>query len=205
MRGHAVLDPEDRVQLVRERVGLLRFPLEARLGFNAAWVRDNRSHTNTTETALNQRVFSGDWALPVWGGLRLYGESAFSRTDSEVPSVDEDLVPILTANSIHGWDHWGHADFSWRRFKTANDVERVDNKYATAAGASSPDLFRVTTKNTLNLIGAWKWVVLNYTYFHDNVARVENGVTNTTRMPESGLRYDGPDWRPTFSFEAKVR
>ncbi len=182
-----------------------RFPLEARIGLNAAWVRDNRGHLNTTTTALNQRVFSADWALPVVGNLRFYGESAFSRTDSDIPGIDDNLDPIVRFSSVRGWDHWGHGEFSWKRFKTANDVERVDPDYATAAGASSPDLFRVNTQNTLNIIGPWKWVVLNYTYFHNNLSHSLNAVTSVTRMPESGFRYEGPDWRPTFSFEGKVR
>lgn len=182
-----------------------RFPRDARLGLNAAWVRDNRGHLDTTTQALNQRVFSADWALPTFAGLSLSGESAFSRTDTDTPGVDENSDPTVFYRSQHGWNHWGHADFAWRRFKTSNDVERVDPDYATAAGASSPDLFRVRTQNTLNLLGPWKWIVMNYTYFHNNLSRTETGVTSTTRMPESGVRYDGPDWRPTFALEAKVR
>lgn len=182
-----------------------RFPLEARLGLNAAWVRDNRGHLDTTTQALNQRVFSADWALPAIGNLKFYGESAFSRTDTDTPGFDENFEPKVHFASTRGWDHWAHADFNWKRFKTNNDVERVDPDYATAAGASSPDLFRVNTQNTFDIIGPWKWVVLNYTYFHNNLTHTLNAVTSVTRMPESGFRYDGPDWRPTFSLEGKVR
>jgi len=183
-----------------------RFPWEARLGLNAVWVRDNRGHLDTTTTALNQRVFSADWALPALGNLRIYGESAFSRTDSDIPGVDFNTeAPIVNYTSVRGWDHMAHADFSWKKFKTSNEVERVDPDYATAAGGSSPDLFKVNTQNTLAIVGPWKWVVLNYTYYHNNLTRSLNAVTSTTRMPETGFRYDGPDWRPSFALEGKVR
>lgn len=182
-----------------------RLPREARLGLNAVWTRDNRAHLDTTTTAQNQRVFSADWALPEFWGFAFYGESAYSRTDNDIPGLDGNGDPTLSYDSKHGWDHYGHGDFKFKRFKTSNDVERVDADYATAVGAASPDQFRVYSKNTLDLFGPWKWILLNYTYFHNNISHTDDGVTSTTRMPESGLRYDGPDWRPTFSMEVKLR
>lgn len=182
-----------------------RFWGEGLIAANAVWVRDLRSHTDTETEALKQRVFSGEWALPALWRFRFYGESAFSRTDHDLPTWDEDGNPIHAFSSEDGWDHIVHGDFDFKGFTTANEFERVSPRYATAVGAASPDLFRVETKNTMNLVGAWKWIVLNYTYFHDNLNHVEDGETTTTRMPETGLRFDGPELRPTFYLEAKVR
>jgi hypothetical protein len=188
-----------------------RFKGEASLGLSAVYSKDHRAHYNTSSDLDSQRIFGVDWALPPLGGLKLSGESALSRTDmdrAQSPFGDPDEMtedPALSDASKHGFAHLVKADYTRGRFKSNNAFERVSPRYATNGGASSPDLVRVNTENTMDIVGPWKWVMFNYTYFHDGLEHDGVKPRNTTRMPESGFRYDGPDWRPTFALEGKLR
>lgn len=186
-----------------------RFGAEAMLGLNGVWSKDTHSHYNTASVVEDQRVFAADWALPAFWGLRLTGESAFSHTehDNPTPALDPDGIEDPTTSDFtkQGYAHKVAAEFSHGRFKSSNNFERVSPRYATTGGASSPDLIQANTQNTLDIMGPWKWVVLNYTWFHDNLENNTISPRTTTRMPETGFRFEGPDARPTFSIESKVR
>ncbi len=173
-----------------------RFEDDAALGASVVWSKDSRSRFNTSATTQNQRIAGLDWSLPTFRKLRLYGESAFSKTENDYPTAAD--------NSRKGWAHLVKADYSFRRFKTANEFERVSTEFATTGGAASPDLIRVRTQNKVSFAEVWRWIA-NYTWFHNNLNRAAGESTSVTRMPETGLRYEGPDWRPNLSAEAKVR
>ncbi len=186
-----------------------RFAGEASVSANVSWTKDAHSKTapgqaDVVTPTLDQRIFGADWALPTVKGLRLYGESAFSHTETDNPAnVHDD--PITADKTQSGQAHAVKADYVFKRFKTQNAFERVSPDYATSGGAASPDLIKYNTQNTLTLSGAWKFIMLNYTWFHNNLNHAEGQHTTTTRVPESGIRFEGPDARPDFSAEVKLR
>ena len=176
------------------------------IGFNTVWSKDERARFDDTDLAQDQRVFGVDWALPAFHKLVLSGESAYSRTQNDQPMLDSNGVSTTSLHSDQeGWAHDVKARYSLGRFKTNDEFERVSPNYATTVGSASPDLLRVKTANTWTISGPWKWIVFNYTYFHNNLDRSTMTAITTTRMLESGLRYEAPDWRPDFSIESKVR
>lgn len=176
------------------------------VGFNTVWTKDERARFDVSDLAQDQRVFGIDWALPSYHKLYLSGESAYSRTQNDQPVVDANGN---FSSSLHsdqeGWAHDVKGRFSLGRFKTNDEFERVSSAYATTVGSASPDLLRAKTANTWTISGPWKWIVFNYTYFHNNLNKSDGTAVTTTRMLESGLRYEAPDWRPDFSLESKVR
>lgn len=190
------------------------FANEAAFGTSFAWSKDTHARqgvdvADTTTPVEDQRVAGVDWSLPALWNLKLSGESAFSRTDHDNPTpyVDPDGIidPTTADYSKSGYAHKVKADFAFKRFNTRNEFERVSPRFATNMGASSPDLIRVNTENTLDLVGPWKWLVFNYAWYHDNLDRDPARARTVTRVPETGLRYEAPDWRASFSLEAKVR
>jgi len=172
------------------------FQNDAFIGASFVGSKDSRAAFNTTAIAQDQRLASLEWNLPTFHRLRLYGESAFSKTDNDNPTSPD--------TSQKGWAHLVKADYAYKRFKTQNDFEQVSPEFATTGGAAAPDLIRARTQNRLSFAGAWQWVI-NYTWFHNNLDRAAGASTSVTRMPETGLRYQGPDWRPALSVEAKLR
>ena len=173
-----------------------RLPMDASVGANVVWSKDSRARYNETATLTNQRIFSADWALPVFRKLAVRGESAFSKTENE------DSYGVFTDQK--GWAHLLKADYGYEGFKTNNEFERVSPEYATTGGSASPDLIRWRTQNELKLSGPWR-LTGAYSWFHNNLVRNDTVDTSTTRMPEAGVRYDGASWRPTFSAESKFR
>lgn len=172
------------------------FTGDAALGASVVWSKDNRARFNSSAPALDQRVAGIDWSLPAFHKLRLHGESAFSKTESDHSAAPDDVKS--------GWAHMVKADYAYRRFKTQNEFERVSPGFATTGGAAAPDLIRARTQNKLSLAGAWRWVA-NFTWFHNNLNHAAGASTTVTLMPETGLRYDGPDRRPDLSAEVKAR
>lgn len=172
-----------------------RFAGEAAVGASVVWSKDSRAHFNTAAVRQDQRVFALDWALPMLHRLWVRGESAFSKTENDNPTT--------AASSQKGWAHLVKADYSRGRFKTQNDFERVSPEYAATGGLASPDLIRLRTQNQWRLQGPWR-LAFGYAWFHNNLNGAV-GTTSTTRLPEFGLRYDGPDWRPSFSAASKLR
>lgn len=172
------------------------FESDASLGASFVRAKDSRARFNTTSIAQDQRLAAFDWSLPTFHRLHFYGESSFAKTDNDNPGS--------ATTSQQGWAHLLKGDYSYKRFKTQNEYERVDSGFATNGGAASPDLVRARTQNKLSFAGVWRWVV-NYTWFHNNLDRTEGVSTYTTTMPETGLRYEGPDRRPNLSAELKAR
>jgi hypothetical protein len=177
------------------------------IGFNTVWTKDERAKYDTVDLAQVQRVFGVDWALPPYHKLVISGESAYSHTQNDQPILNSTGVASGADqySTQEGWAHDVKARYSYKRFKTIDEFERVSPDYATTVGSASPDLLRVKTANTLTITGPWKWIVFNYTYFHNNLANSSMTAITTTRQMESGLRYEGPDWRPDFSIESKLR
>lgn len=172
------------------------FKGDAAVGASVVWSKDNRARFNSSVVAQDQRLAGLDWSLPTFHKLRLYGESAFSKTENDNPTTPDD--------SKKGWAHMVKADYTYRRFKTQNEFERVSPGFASAGGAATPDLIRARTQNKLSFAGAWRWIA-NFTWFHNNLNRAAGASTTLTRMPETGLLYDGPDWRPNLTVEVKAR
>ncbi|MBI3504174.1 MAG: hypothetical protein HY059_04980 [Proteobacteria bacterium] len=176
------------------------------VGLSGVVARDLRARYDDTSLEQDQRIVGVDWTLPQYRKVSLSGESAYSFTRNDQPGLDPvTAAPISTRTSQKGWAHKVRGRWSWGRFKTQDDFERVSPEYATTVGAASPDLAHFKTANTWTIYGPWKWIVLNYTYFHNNLNRQEGANISTTRMPETGLRYEAPDWRPDFAFETKWR
>ena len=172
------------------------FENEAFVGASLVLAKDSRARFNTTAVAQDQRLAAVDWSLPTFRKLHLYGESSYSRTANDYPASAD--------NSREGWAHLVKGDYSYKRFRTQNELERVSSGFATNGGAASPDLLRARTQNKLAFAGTWRWVV-NYTWFHNNLDRTKGVSIYTTAMPETGLRYEAPDWRPELSAELKAR
>lgn len=182
------------------------FLTDGTVGANFVASKDQRARYDETDLAIDQRVASVDWVLPRYHKLSLSGESAYAFSQNDQPGTDPDTNEPNSAHSTKkGWAHKVHALYSVGRFKSTDDFERVSPDYQTTVGSASPDLISAKTANTWTISGPWKWVVLNYTYFHNNLFRQEGVAVATTRMPESGLRYEAPDWRPDFAFEVKLR
>ncbi len=172
------------------------FENEAFVGASIVLAKDSRARFNTTAVAQNQRLAAVDWSLPAFRKLHLYGESSFAKTDSNNPGS--------AGGSQQGWAHLVKGDYAYQRFRTQNEFERVSPGFATNGGAASPDLIRARTQNKLSFAGVWRWVV-NYTWFHNNLDHTKGVSIYTTAMPETGLRYEAPDWRPALSAELKAR
>lgn len=173
-----------------------KFEGDARVAANAVVSDDSRARYNTSAVLSNQKIFSSDWALPTFHNLALYGESAFSKTDNDNPTTSD--------TSQRGWAHLVKGDFSYKRFRTENEFERVSPDYATTGGSASPDLLRLRTGNKYRLTDDWQ-LTANYTWFHNNLNHAAGAFRTTTFLPEAGIRYDGPDWRPSFSAESMFR
>jgi hypothetical protein len=178
---------------------------DGQVGANVVWAKDERARFNSSAPAVDQRVASVDWALPRYHRLSLTGESAYSLSQTDLPTSDDLGNPVELHSTSYGWAHKIRARYSYGRFKTVDDFERVSPNFQTTVGSASPDLVRWKTDNTVTISGPWKWIVLRYTYFHNNLYNVDGANTATTRMPETGLRYEAPDWRPNFSWESRVR
>ncbi|MDO8803746.1 MAG: hypothetical protein Q7R35_04895 [Elusimicrobiota bacterium] len=172
------------------------FENEAFVGASLVLAKDSRARLNTTAVEQDQRLAAIDWSLPAFRKLHFYGESSFAKTDNNNPGAAD--------SSQQGWAHLVKGDYAYKRFKTQNELERVGSGFATNGGAASPDLIRARTQNKLTFAGAWRWVV-NYTWFHNNLDRTTGVSVYTTAMPETGLRYEAPDWRPDLSAELKAR
>jgi hypothetical protein len=181
------------------------FLTDGQLGVSLVTSMDERARYNDAAATQDQRVAGIDWALPAFWHVSLSGESAFSHTQTEQEGFDENFDPIRVHSHKGGWAHKVNGRFNYRRFKTSNEFERVSPDYETTVGAAAPDLIRVHTSNTMTIHGPWKWILLNYTYFHNGLARQEGADISHTRMPETGLRFEAPDARPDFAFEAKLR
>lgn len=178
---------------------------DGQVGANLVWAKDERARFNDSAPAVDQRVTSVDWTLPRYHKLTLSGESAYAFSQVDLPTSDSLGNPIEQHSTQYGWAHKVRARYSYGRFKTTEEFERVSPNFQTTVGSASPDLIRVKTDNTVTIAGPWKWIVLRYTYFHNNLVNADGVNTATTRMPETGLRYEAPDWRPNFSFETKLR
>ncbi|HXS99366.1 MAG TPA: hypothetical protein VN915_01695 [Elusimicrobiota bacterium] len=178
---------------------------DGQVGANLVWAKDERSKFNTSAPAVDQRVASLDWTLPRYHKLVLSGESAYALSQIDLPTSDSLGNPIEQHSTQYGWAHKVRARYTYGRFKTVDDFERVSPNFQTSEGSASPDLLRLKTDNTVTIAGPWKWIVLRYTYFHNNLVNADGVNTATTRMPETGLRYEAPDWRPNFSWESRIR
>lgn len=186
--------------------GQQNFGGDGQVGESVVWAKDERSRFDTTDLAIDQRVTSVDWTLPRYHKLTLSGESAYSASQNDQPTTDPTTGDATSLHStMHGWAHKVRARYSYGRFKTTDDFERVSPEFQTTVGSASPDLLKFKTDNTWTISGPWKWIVMRYTYFHNNLVNNGSVNTSTTRMPETGLRYEAPDWRPNFSFEEKLR
>jgi len=186
-----------------------RFKGEGLFGTSFVWSKDGHAQLNpttwdTSSFTQDHRVVGLDWALPTFHGLRLYGESAFSKTETDDPASSDD-DPFATDISQRGWAHRVKADFRYKRFKAENSFERVSPDFTTIGGSASPDLILIDTRNQLDITGPWKWIVFNYSWFHNNLNRTEDANTSTTRMLETGLLFEAPDFKPDFLMEVKLR
>jgi len=176
------------------------------VGANFVWAKDERSALDTTDLAVDQRLTSIDWVLPRFYKLILSGESAYAFSQNDQPTYDPVSNSTTSVHStLHGWAHKVRARWTHKRFKTQTDFERVSPEYETTVGAATPDLLRVKTDNTLTISGPWKWIVFRYTYFHNNLVNNSQNTVSTTRMPETGIKYEAPDWAPDLSVESKLR
>lgn len=173
-----------------------RFAGEAALGASLVWTKDSRARYDAAGTPQDQRIAGVDWSLPTFRRLWLRGEEAFSKTEA--------ADPAKPATSRRGWAHLLKADYSFRRLKTAAELERVSPGYATAGGAAVPDLVRLHSASQWRLVGPWR-ALLNASWFHNNLDHAGGASTSRTRLAEAGVRYDGPDWRPTLWAESKLR
>jgi hypothetical protein len=158
----------------------------------------------TTGTAVltNQKIGSLDWQTPTFHNFGLSGESAYSFTNK----TDETGA---TSGIQDGWAQLVKADYKWQGFKNHDEFERVGTGFNTNGGSATSDQIRWRVNDEYKFSPAWK-AHFNYDWFHNNLAGVNVSTitgqgTQVTRLPELGVRYDGPDWRPSLSIEAKVR
>ncbi|MDE2293499.1 MAG: hypothetical protein KGL53_15565 [Elusimicrobia bacterium] len=168
----------------------------ALIGADVVTSNDSRVPTADPATISRQRLGSFEWALPPFHNLALSGESAYSWTRTDDPGQ-------VSAYILDGWAHIVKDDFSYKGFKNHVEFERVSPYFATNGGSASPDLIRCDQTNEYRFRGPWK-VVANYSWFHNNLKGVDGTNTSTTRLPEVGLNYDGPDWRPSLSVDVKA-
>jgi hypothetical protein len=167
----------------------------AMAGLNFVASDDSRVPTAAASTLTKQWVAASDWALPVIRGVALSGESAYSWTTYNNPAVPNQYIQ-------DGWAHVVKSDYGILGYKSHIEFERVSPFFATNGGSSTPDQIRWNFNNEYKFRGPWK-ANFNYSWFHNNLKGVDGTAVTTTRMPQAGVRYDGPDWRPSFSIETK--
>lgn len=172
-----------------------RFQGDALIGASLVETRDARSRFNASSTTSDQDLAALDWALPMVGRLRVQGESSYSRTRTSSPASG--------ADTASGWAHRVKADASTRLARTQNEFERVSPDFATTVGAAARDLVRFRSQNRLRVGGAWR-LLGNFSWFHNNLDGSLPGTTRTV-LPEAGIGYESPSWRPNFLVELKAR
>jgi hypothetical protein len=143
-------------------------------------------------------VADAQWALPPALGLKLSGETAWSWYETKNTAQETTAEKFASVHHIK-------AGYSSSLLNSQSDFEYTPARFATLGGAASPDLERVTTNNTLNINRRLQWLLMNFTWFQDNLAHIASIPTHTTKLAETGIRYQGAFDRENLGAEIKGR